>query len=256
MGIVIFNGQSSASFHAHVSEPPEYKMPERDYEAIHVNGRNGDLLIDNSTYQNVEWTYKMNMDTEDRGYDYSKLSSKITTWLHPWSGSEQGGYYRLQDSYDPTHYRLAKFKGGESISNIHNAAGEFDLTFECKPQRFLLKGDKAGITRAGTLNNPTAQIALPRIVINVSSANGYLTILNSKYNYGCKIISTQTGRSTVDSRTDDCYDGSTNRNSIIQFRSGVYFNKESYDFPKLYPGDNVIAASGLTFTIYPYWWEL
>lgn len=256
MSVLIFNGTSSASVNAHITEPPEYPIPEREYESIHIAGRNGDLLIDSGTYSNIDVSYKMSMDATKTGLDYHRVASSIATWLHPLAASNYGGYFKLQDSYDPTHFRLAKFKGDEEISNIFGKAGEFDLKFECKPQRFLVSGESVAISGAGNLTNSTAQIALPKITINATAANGYIRISNSTYGYYCQITSTATGSTVVDSSEEDCYSGSTNRNGVIRFYTGSSFNQASYEFPKLYPGTNTIALSNATISLIPNWWEL
>ena len=46
MGIIIFNGVSSMDLHTLVQHPPEYAFPEKDCEATHVPGRNGDIIVD------------------------------------------------------------------------------------------------------------------------------------------------------------------------------------------------------------------
>ena len=47
MGVIVFNGISSKDVGIEVETFPEYTIPEREYEAIHVPGRNGDVIIDN-----------------------------------------------------------------------------------------------------------------------------------------------------------------------------------------------------------------
>ena len=256
MSVIIFNGVTSASVHAHITEPPEYTIPEREYETIHVGGRNGDLIIDSGCYKNVDAKYKMSMDATKDGSSYSKVASAIATWLHPLSSGTRG-YYRLQDSYDPEHFRLARFKGDEDISNIFNKAGEFDLSFECMPQRYLISGEKTVLTAAGTATNPTSQIARPKITATASAANGYIQIVNSSYGYYHRtIISTASAATTIDSEDEDCYSGTTNRNGIVSFKIGSGYSN-SYEFPMLYPGANVITLSNISsFSLIPNWWEL
>ena len=53
MGIVIFNGISSKDLHIQVQTEPDYDFPEKDYNVTHVPGRNGDIVIDQGSWQNV-----------------------------------------------------------------------------------------------------------------------------------------------------------------------------------------------------------
>ncbi|MBP5597459.1 MAG: hypothetical protein J6Y02_18950 [Pseudobutyrivibrio sp.] len=64
MGMIKFNGASSKDFGVEVETFPNYVAPQKEYEAIHIPGRNGDLLIDSGTYSNVEKRYKVNMVKE------------------------------------------------------------------------------------------------------------------------------------------------------------------------------------------------
>lgn len=264
MSLIIFNGATSASVHSHIKEPPEYQIPERDYDTIHIAGRNGDVIIDSGCYKNVDRKYKMTMDAHTRNLDYATVASSIATWLHPitqkhsleFSNSANDivnyydGYCVLEDTYDPEYYRLAKFKGDEDISNIFNKAGEFDLKFECKPQRFLKSG-KLPVS-SGTITNNTAQIAKPLIKVAFSAANGYIQITNSGATF--KVISTTAETTIIDSTEEDCYYGTANRNQHITFQKN---GTASYEFPLLYPGTNTIVTSGVSsWAIIPNWWDL
>ena len=255
MSVLIFNGTSSASVHAHISEPPEYAIPEREYETIHVTGRNGDLIIDSDCYQNVERTYKMTMDATSEALDYSDVASAIATWLLPPSRDSKHGYFELLDSYDPKYYRLAKFKGGDSISNIFNKAGEFDLSFECKPQRFLVEGKST----TSNYTNPTLQIAKPVITLQASNTAASFTVKSTAYNYERTCLISTTDRITIDCEEENVSLASnalSNRNAYFKVRNehGV----EVFEFPVLHPGANTITLSTSisSFSLIPNWWEL
>ena len=53
MGVIIFNNISSSDLGLEVETFPAYEVPEKEYDVVHVPGRNGDLLIDNGTFSNV-----------------------------------------------------------------------------------------------------------------------------------------------------------------------------------------------------------
>ena len=266
MSILLFNGVTSASVHSHIVEPPEYQIPERDYDTIHIDGRNGDVIIDSGCYKNVDRKYKMSMDAHTRNLDYPTVASSVATWLHPITQMHSlqfstaandivkyyDGYCELQDSYDPEHFRLAKFKGDEDISNIFNKAGEFDLKFDCKPQRFLISG-KTPVTTT-TITNNTSQAAKPLIKVVFSAANGYLNISNTSAGYSARIKSSAAETTIIDCSEEDCYYGTANRNQHITFLKN---SASSYEFPLLYPGANTISVSSVSsWAIIPNWWDL
>ena len=58
MGIIIFNGRSSKDLGIEVWSPPNYQVPQRDYDTVHIPGRDGDLLIDKESYKNVSRSYR------------------------------------------------------------------------------------------------------------------------------------------------------------------------------------------------------
>lgn len=49
MGVITFNGIASDKLGIQVEHPPGYETPKKDYEIVHVPGRNGDVYIDTIT---------------------------------------------------------------------------------------------------------------------------------------------------------------------------------------------------------------
>ena len=162
MGIVIFNGISSQDLHIQVQTEPDYDFPEKDYEVTHVPGRNGDIVIDQGSWQNVSRKYNLAMDAGK--ISYTEVASKLVQWLHSASG-----YARLEDSYEPDFYRMAMYKDSGSITNIYNKAGQIEVEFTCKPQRYFKSGEVADIFTTSTeYRNPTDFPAKPLIKIHGS----------------------------------------------------------------------------------------
>lgn len=239
MGFIIFNGISSQDYHIQVEHPPGYDTPERDYEIVHVPGRNGDIIIDKGSYQNKDRSYEIAIGSEDRFFP--EMANDIAEWLH-----SATGYARLEDSYEPEYYRLAVYKEETEIENILFHAGRATVKFNCKPQRFLKSGDKTiNFTSAGILKNPTRQIACPIIAV-YGSDSGTLNIGGYIVN-----ISNIRGSIIINSEIQDAYDGSpvTNRNGDVALSNG---------FPKLNKGEtNVSFSGGITSVeVIPKWWTL
>ena len=240
MGVIIFNGRSSADYGIFVEEPPDHEWPEKDYDVVHVPGRSGDLLFDNGSYKNVSREYKIAVGSRTL-YLHEQIDG-IFNWLHSASG-----YARLEDSYEPDHFRLAAYRESGSLENILGHAGRATIKFDCKPQRFLKSGEHAvAFTSTGYLVNPTEFESLPIIKITKGSASGVLNIS------GCT-ISIATGSITglmIDSELQNAYSGTTNRNNLITLNTG--------GFPTLSPGVNEISFSGgiTKLEVTPRWWIL
>ena len=236
MGIVVFNGISSQDLHIQVQTEPSYDFPEKDYDVTHVPGRNGDIVIDQGSWQNVSRKYNLAMDAGK--ISYTEVASKLVQWLHSASG-----YARLEDSYEPDFYRMAMYKDSGSISNIFNKAGQIDVEFTCKPQRYFKSGEAADIFVASSeYRNPTDFPAKPLIKIH-GSGSGVVGIGT----YTVTINDIIDGM-IVDSEQQDTYKDQMNCNSKVSIT----------EYPKLASGNNAISISGgvTSIEIIPRWWTL
>lgn len=136
-----FDNKDSLDFGVYINGQGTFLAPARSYNVLNIPGRNGDLLGFGSKLENVEITY--------RAFIYTNFDANIAA-LRSFLLSHVG-YFKLTDSYHPDEYRLAYYKGPfvpDVVAN--NGAGSFDLTFVCKPQRFLNSGEEVTtLTPAG-----------------------------------------------------------------------------------------------------------
>lgn len=162
MGNFKFGEHSTKDFDLVIQAPPTYNFPSRDVTVEHIPGRNGDLVIDNKCWQNTDRTYSI-ASIFRPGTNFIANSERLIKWL-----TSLHGYYRLEDSYDPDVYRLAEFKDSGSLTNYYDKATVLNVTFNCKPQRYLKNGEKP-VKFSGSvavLENPTGYESLPLITIN------------------------------------------------------------------------------------------
>lgn len=124
-----FDGESSASHGLFITGEAVYNAPKYDYEFVAIQGRNGDLVLDNGRFENITVTYPCSLR------DVSKLAA-VRTWLY-----SKRGYMRLTDDYNTDEYRLACVSEALEVNPFHNHAADFTVTFNCKPQRFLTAGE-------------------------------------------------------------------------------------------------------------------
>lgn len=242
MGVIIFNGVSSSDLGLEVETFPNYVIPERQYDSISIPGRNGNLLIDSNTFTNVSKQYKVSVAALQTPF-YEKMNS-IVEWLHSASG-----YARLEDSYEPNHYRLACYRESMSIENIFNQAGTATISFDCKPQKYLKSGENVvEFTSEGRITNPTVFPSYP--IIKVYSTNKQFgTVRIGGYSF---VLSPSTSSTSIEvnSELQDVYDGYLNKNSSITLNDG--------EFPALLPGDNNISfTSNINkVEVIPKWWTI
>ena len=241
MGIIVFNGISSKDVGIEVETFPSYSVPEREYDVIHVPGRNGDLVIDSGTYKNVDRSYKISVATRGSA-TYSQVMNKVAEWLHSASG-----YARLEDSYDEDFFRYAYYNSAVNIENIFNEAGRATIKFMCKPQRYYKSGEvPIKFTSAGSIQNRTINASSPILKIVKTNTIGSVVIGDVTLT-----LSSDSGTNiTIDCELQDAYYGDVNKNSVLTLTSGV--------FPKLYPGSNSISFNGgiTSVEIIPRWWTI
>lgn len=238
MGVITFNGVTSTSVNIEVEHQPHYVIAERDFEFVHVPGRNGDFLIDSGSYKNVKQSYDIAFINDD--LDFFSAAHEVSRWL-----SSAPGYAVLVDSYDPLYYRLATYHANTKLTDLLGMAGRATIEFTCKPQRFLLSGDTAtSITTSGTtITNPLDKPSKPQIVVH-GSGNGEFMIGN----YHVTITGIQEGM-TIDSEVEDCYlNGATVANAVV-FESG---------YPLLDTGESLVTFNGgiSSLDVTPRWWTL
>ena len=231
-----YDGRSSLDFGVRISGLETYGAPEKDVEKFEVAGRNGELTFDNGRYKNKPEPYACFIVD-----DFEANITAFRNWL-----LKDSEYHRLEDTYHPDEYRMAKFTGPFDPEVWMNEAGRFEIEFSRMPQRWLKSGEKAiHITHADgavKLFNPTLMVAKPKIV--VTSGTGEIAV-NGVY----MTLSANNGGTVIDCEIQDAYEGGINRNPNLVIAGGIY--------PELTAGDNgVEVGAGVEIDIYPRWWKL
>ena len=148
---LIFGDADSADYGIYISGDGVYNAPERAVEFVDVPGRNGAIALDQGRYNNIEITYPAGTFAKSQEEFRENLSAFRNAIL------SQKGYQRLEDTYHPEEYRMGVYSSGLEVSPVgYNQAGEFELRFNCKPQRWLTVGAyPIPIDSGDVLHNPT-----------------------------------------------------------------------------------------------------
>ena len=180
-----FDGTSSRNYGVYITGEAVYNAPERDVEMIPIPGRNGTFAMDKGRFENITVSYPASIAASTEA-DYRQALSDFRNFL-----CSKKGYVRLSDDYNPDEYRMAVYKSGLEVTTAQLRAGEFDIVFECKPQRFLTSGETAAtVANNGTLTNPTAFDASPTLQVT-----GYGNIKAN--GYGIELINATVGAVTL-----------------------------------------------------------
>lgn len=156
-----FDGESSGDYGVYITGSAVYNAPERDVEMIKIPGRSGAFVQDNERFENIEVTYPAGIYAESQE-DFAQAISDLRNML-----ASRKEYCRLTDEYNPEEYRMAVYKSGLDVDPVaFQRAGEFTITFDCKPQRWLTAGETpVAITSGDELTNPTLFEAGPLLAI-------------------------------------------------------------------------------------------
>lgn len=232
-----FGGVNSADYGIYITGEAVFNAPKRAVEMVTVPGRNGDVAIDQGRWENIEVTYPAGTF----GMSGSEFATAISDFRN--AIVSQIGYQRLTDTYHPNEYRMAIYTAGLEVEAVANTtAGEFELKFQCKPQRWLANGaTPITVTDGQALNNPTPYNAEPLLAVEghgTISFNGYEINLTDPYRgevvvYEARSISTDNGTNypTIASTIISPY---ANANDVITIKPitvmyELYVWQSSYD---------------------------
>lgn len=164
---ITFGGVNSADFGIYISGEGVFNAPKRDVEMIKIPGRNGEFALDNGRFENIEVTYPaFNFEPDD----YDTFMQNLSDFRN--AICAQRGYQRLTDTFHPDEYRMATYIGGLEIKPVkYNTASEFNIVFDCKPQRWLASGETAvTIGEWGETETASGDI------VSVENPNGILAV--------------------------------------------------------------------------------
>lgn len=146
-----FGDISSKAYGVYITQEAAYNAPDRDVEVVEIAGRNGAYILDKGRFKNITVSYKCGIALDSEG-DFESAIRAFRNAL----ASKAGKYVRLEDEYNPNEYRQAAFLGGIEVEMSDRRAGEFTVSFDAMPQRWLKSGETAvSVSSGGTLINPT-----------------------------------------------------------------------------------------------------
>lgn len=216
-----------------IEHAPETNRPARKLDRYEVPGRNGDVIVPQSAWENVTRAY----DLVVYGGDYDKMTADLMSWLYA-----PEGYQRLTDTFDTAVYRKAYVSNETDIENIMTTDGRCTVAFECDPRRFLTSGESTTtITGTDSITNPTAFEARPVMTVHGS---GSATI---ECGGNTITISSIVDGMVIDCNEQNAYKGTVNYNNLV-----------SGSFPVIPAGAQTITVTGgvTTIDVVPNWWTL
>ena len=156
----VFDGVKSTDYGVQIYGEGVFNAPERAVEYVKVPGRNGSIVLDQGYYENIEVTYPANIIARNT-QDFADAIASFRNAL-----CSRKGYCRLTDDYHPGEYRMAVYSNGLEVDEKALRTGEFEITFNCQPQRYLLSGEAPiSVDSGDTIYNPTPHASNPLIAV-------------------------------------------------------------------------------------------
>lgn len=155
----IFNGTRSDDMGLLMASDPVSVHPARRGELFPIPGRNGSIVREDGSYDTYTVTYDALLDSKDKASDVYAHAREVAAWL---LGSR--GFCRLEDSYEPEYFRLARCAAQMSVENRLARFGRAQISFDVQPQRYLKSGEIPLTFQGGdvsTITNPTQFEARP-----------------------------------------------------------------------------------------------
>ena len=110
MNYFVYNGVSSLDMGLRIESKNVFSAPEYDVTFQSIPGRNGDLILPNGRYPNVQVTYSVFLPAKS----IAELAEKITK-VKAWLYGEQNAYHTLSDSYDTVSGTLESRAGWKGL---------------------------------------------------------------------------------------------------------------------------------------------
>lgn len=253
---ITFGNVTSSTYGIYISGEGQFNAPERDAEVVTIPGRNGAFILDKGRYENITVTYPAFCYSST----YAAFISNIDNFRN--ALASQTGYKKLSDTFHANEYRMGAFIGGLEVDPIlYNSGAKFDITFECKPQRFLSSGDTStAVANNGTVTNPTLYPSSPLLevkgsgTINLGSAE--IEVISE--DIGNIPIAAAVTKSNVASATQTIESTKLAAGDLITV-SGVKFQEMHTATPQSSISDLTVTSTSNVSEIYvdyPDWWAI
>lgn len=230
---IFYNGESCKDVGLSVISRPTIPVPEREYDTIKVEGRDGELHRDKKTYKDIEIPISFNFVSKTPDV-WAQDLRKVKKWLY--SGKDN----RLILSDDPEYYYKVKKAVMSDTERTAKRKGKFEIVFTCESYMYRIDGqDEKEIGEY--LYNPYME-SQPVYKIY---GNGEITLEVN----GNQVTAVVTEQLNIDTKLEICY------NAANEISNAALTGK--YEGLYLQEGDNNFKyTEGFSVVLVPNWREL
>ena len=221
---------------AWIASAPKVVRPTRKMTIIPIAGTNRESVEMEDAWECYEQPYTLFVGDGTEN-SIQEILNDVAVKLY------KKGWQVLMDDYDTDTYRLACYRGPFDVENRYTRAGKFEISFHCRPERFLISGNvEQNVLSGDKIFNPTGFNSKPFIHIT-GSGDGTLTVNGTTMEF----------EGIGDYLNIDC-----DKMDVFRLPSENKNSLMTGDFPTLASGDNTVSFSGgiSTVTITPKFWTI
>ena len=227
---LIYDGVSLNQMGLAIKNKQPYKVAERDLTFETVTARNGDVIVDNLRYKNIEMNYQVNSIPHRVSAD--NTSQLVREFIEAFA-PRNSEYKILRDDYNPGYFTHAICTNIGEINHTIKNHIDATLTFNRKPFWYSDIGAKTAESSDSKiiLDNPEKFNAEP--YIRLYAYGGEITVCVNGVDYIINLTGITSGEAPyieLDTELQSAFYGEVNRNQRVNFNY----------FPVLIPGENVI----------------
>ena len=219
----IYDDKNSKDFNIKIKSINNLSSPQRSIEKISVLGRNGELIIDNGSFENFILTIEcyLNCSSEDKNI----ISKEIKRWLQ-----SDFSYKKLILSNDVEFYYEAYCDTKLDFEYVSSNFESFLISFSCKPYKKQVNEDIITITESTNIYN------------NYMPSNPLIKVVGS----GDVTVSINNQKLILKGLEDEIEVDCDLMNAYKKINGDIVLlnNKMYSDFPILESGENQISFEG------------
>lgn len=166
-----FNGVSLSSLGGRIIQTPMHTIATRDKSFVKIYGQSGDEVIDNGSYNNVNFSVKIGFFTFVAQQTAEQLARTIIDWLAPL----QDGYYEYRDTYNDGYFTRAALTNFDEIQREMRTFLTATLKFSRVPFWYSDVGAQPVSQSASgyvNLRNPEQYDAEPIVTLEYTGTSG------------------------------------------------------------------------------------
>lgn len=250
-----FGGQSLLTFGGRILQAPFHTIAQRNKTFEKIYGQSGDEIIDNGSYENVDFSLKICFMPLLTQRTAREIAYAVIDWLAPL----QDGYYEYKDSYNPGYFTKATLKNFDEITRELRTCLTATLKFNRVPYWYKISGQTPiEFNNQTLLENPEIYPAEPIVKLKISNISSDVNVNFVVNDKSVQVTMTHGGFEHTDNNSIQYLDGVAKQHYKLQNDNNKKIYLSSALPPDLEPGDNIVAVSDsrVICTITPNWRRL